>query len=102
MIDDTCTAAPEDAPARDRSAMLLAGGLAAVFGAASCCALPLLFSSLGLGTAWLLTVASFAAPHRLALLAIAIVCLGSGGAELHRRRRRIAAWAPGVACGSRV
>jgi mercuric ion transport protein len=103
MIDDTRTAAPERTPARDTSAMLLAaGGLAAAFGVASCCALPLLFGSLGLGTAWLVTVAWFAAPHRLALLAIAIICLGSGGAVLLWRRRRIAACAPGVACGSAV
>ena len=49
MIDDTRTAAPERTPARDTGAMLLAaGGLAAAFGAASCCALPLLFGSLAL------------------------------------------------------
>jgi len=72
MIDDTRTAAPERTSARDTGALLLAAeGLAAAFGAASCCALPLLFGSLGLGTAWLVTVAWFAAPHRLALLAIA-------------------------------
>jgi mercuric ion transport protein len=88
---------------RDTGVLLLAaGGLAAAFGAASCCALPLLLGSLGLGSAWLVTVAWFAAPHRLALLAIAIVCLGSGGAVLLWRRRRIAACAPGVACGSPV
>src|SRR5262249_14920540 len=103
MIDDTRTAAPERTPARDTSALLLAaGGLAAAFGAASCCALPLLFGSFGLGTAWLVTVAWFAAPHRLALLDIAIICLGSGGAVVLWRRRRIAACAPSVACGSPV
>src|SRR5215467_7441859 len=69
MIDDARNAAPERTPARDTGAMLLAaGGLAAAFGAASCCALPLLFGSLGLGSAWLVTVASSAAPHRIALL----------------------------------
>src|SRR5215471_17907214 len=104
MIDDTRAAAPERTPARDTGAMLLAAaGLAAAFGAASCCALPLLLGSLGLGTAWLATVAWFAAPHRLALLAIAIICLGSGGGVLlWRRRRRIAACAPDVACESQA
>ena len=103
MIDDTGNAAPERAPGRDAGVLLLAaGGLAAAFGAASCSALPLLLGSLGLGGAWLVSVAWFAAPHRLALLAIAIVCLGSGGAVLLWRRRRLAASAPGVACGSRV
>ena len=103
MIDDTRNAAPERTPARDTGVLLLAaGGLAAAFGAASCCALPLLLGSLGLGSAWLVTVAWFAAPYRLALLVIAIVCLGSGGAVLLWRRRRIAACAPGVSCGSPV
>jgi mercuric ion transport protein len=103
MIDDTRNAAPERTPARDTGALLLAaGGLAAAFGAASCCALPLLLGSLGLGSAWLVTVAWFAAPHRLAFLAIAIICLVSGGTVLLWRRRRIAACAPGVACGSPV
>ena len=103
MIDDARNVAPEHTPVRDTGVLLLAaGGLAAAFGAASCCALPLLLGSLGLGSAWLVTVAWFAAPHRLALLAIAIVCLGSGGAVLLWRRRRIAACAPGVACRSPV
>jgi mercuric ion transport protein len=103
MIDDTRTAAPERTRTRDTGALLLAaGGLAAAFGAASCCALPLLLGSLGLGTAWLVTVAWFAAPHRLALLAIAIICLGSGCAVLLRRRRRMAACAPSAACGSPI
>jgi mercuric ion transport protein len=103
MIDDARNVAPEHTPVRDTGVLLLAaGGLAAAFGAASCCALPLLLGSLGLGSAWLVTVAWFAAPHRLALLAIAIVCLGSGGAVLLWRRRRIAACAPGVTCRSPV
>ena len=103
MIDDTRTAAPGRPPARHTGAMLLtAGGFAAAFGAASCCALPLLFGAVGLGTVWLVTVAWFAAPHRLALLAIAIICLGSGGAVLLWRRRRTVECAPGVACASPV
>ena len=103
MIDDT-SAAPQRAPVRNTGALLLAaGGLAAAFGAASCCALPLLLGSLGLGTAWLFTVAWFAAPHRLALLAVAVICLTAGGGVLLWRRRRVAAaCAPGAACGSPV
>jgi mercuric ion transport protein len=88
---------------RDTGALLLAaGGLAAAFGAASCCALPLLLGSLGLGSAWLVTVAWFAAPHRLALLAVAIICLASASGVLLWRRRRAAACAPGAACVSPV
>ena len=84
--------------ARDTGSLLLAvGGLAAAFGAASCCGLPLLLSALGLSTAWLVAVAWIAAPHRLALLVAAIVCLvGAGG--LFVWRRRVAACTPGVVC----
>ena len=101
MIEDTGKAAPQAAPARNVDALLLAaGGVAAAFGAASCCALPLLLGSLGLGSAWFVTVASIAAPHRLALLAAATGCLAAGGV-LQWRRRRIAACETG-ACGSPV
>ena len=103
MIDDTSSADPQRAPVRDTGALLLAaGGLAAAFGAASCCALPLLLGSLGLGSAWLVTVAWFAAPHRLALLAVAIICLASASGVLLWRRRRAAACAPSATCGSPV
>ena len=101
MIEDTGKAAPPHAPARYADALLLAaGGVTAAFGAASCCALPLLLGSLGLGSAWLVTVAWIAAPHRLALLALAVGCLAAGGVLLWRRRR-IAACEAG-ACGSPV
>ncbi|HEX6442041.1 MAG TPA: mercuric transporter MerT family protein [Stellaceae bacterium] len=85
--------------ARDSGAFLLAaGGLVAAFGAASCCALPLLLGALGLGSAWLIGVAWIAAPHRLALLLIAVVCLvGAGGVFVWRRR--VAACTPGMSCG---
>src|ERR1700730_3873487 len=95
--DNSRTTSSERAPLRDTGALLLAaGGLAAAFGAASCCALPVLLGSLGLGSAWLLAVAWFAAPHRPALLMAAIVCLVGGGG-LFLWRRRAAACAPGAA-----
>jgi mercuric ion transport protein len=101
MIEDTGKTAPQNAPAHNADTLLLAaGGVAAAFGAASCCALPLLLGSLGLGSAWFVTVASIAAPHRLALLAVAIGCLAAGGV-LQWRRRRIAACETG-ACGNPV
>ena len=88
MIDDIRKTTARDTPARDAGPLLLAaGGLAAAFGAASCCAFPLLFGSLGVSSAWLVTVAWFAAPHRIALLAIAVACLAAGGVLLRRRRR---------------
>ena len=98
-VDNSQTTAQERAPARDTGALLLAlGGLAAAFGAASCCALPLLLGSLGLGSAWLIGIAWISAPHRLALLTAAAVCLvGAGGIFVWRRR--VAACTPGMSCG---
>ena len=99
MTDDTELARPERPPARDTGALLLAAsGLAAAFGAASCCALPPLLGSIGLGNAWLVTVAWIAAPHRIALLIAAVVFLVGGG-EVFVWRRRAGACTPGAACG---
>jgi len=68
MTDDLQPAASERRPAHDTGALLIAaGGLAAAFGAASCCALPVLLGSFGLGSAWLAGVIWLAAPHRIAL-----------------------------------
>ena|SRR6266568_8215831 len=103
MTDNRNPAASDAAPVRDTGAMLLAiGGLTASFGAASCCALPLLLGSLGLGSAWLVTLAWFAAPYRIALLAVAVICLAGGGGLLLWRRRRQVACAPGGRCEQRT
>ncbi len=73
--------------------LVVGGGLAAAFGAASCCGLPLLLGSLGIGSGWLVTVAWLAAPHRMALLLAAVVLMRvvpehfSGGAGLSRTGR---------------
>src|SRR5215472_17634847 len=73
---------------KQTGALLLAlGGVAAAFGAASCCALPLLLGSVGLGSAWLVAVAWIAAPHRVALLAAALACLIGGVAVFTWHRR---------------
>ncbi|HEV2335308.1 MAG TPA: mercuric reductase [Stellaceae bacterium] len=102
MTDSPEITAPKRAPPTDTGILLLAaGGLAAAFGAASCCALPLLLGSVGLGGAWLLAVAWLAAPHRLALSIAAVVCLVGGGG-LFLRRRWVAACAPNGACGRPV
>lgn len=63
------------------------GGLAAAFFAASCCGLPVLLGSVGLGSGWLVTVAWLAAPHRTVLLIAAVALLAAGaGAFVWRRR----------------
>jgi len=85
--------------AKETGALLLAvGGLAAAFGAASCCAIPVLLGGLGLGSAWLTGIAIFTAPHRIALVAAAVISLVGAGAVLLWYRRALAC-APGRACG---
>jgi len=75
--------------------LLAAGGLVSAFGAASCCALPVLLGSFGLASAWLGSLALLAGPHRPALLAAAVICLVAGGgccsgcAARSRRARRV-------------
>ena len=85
---------------KETGALLLAiGGLAAAFGAASCSAIPIMLGSIGLSSAWLAGVAIFAAPHRMALVGAAVVCL-IGAATVLVRYRRALACAPGAACGN--
>jgi mercuric ion transport protein len=79
------------------SVLLTLGGLAAAFGVASCCGLPFLLATAGIGTAWLTGFALLAAPHRSVLLIVGAVCL-AGGAALFWRRQRIAACTPGAFC----
>jgi mercuric ion transport protein len=94
MTDNIERSMPERVTLSDSGATLLAaGGLAAAFGAASCCALPMLLGSLGLAGAWLSGLGLLAGPYRSALLASAIVCLAGGGL-LFWRRRAVVACAP--------
>lgn len=67
--------------------LLTVGGLAAAFGLAACCGLPLMLAGLGLGTAWLGGVALIAAPHRGLLLGLAALLLFGGAVTLWRQRR---------------
>ena len=103
MPNDNKIATPEPAAAQDAGAMLMAaGGLAAAFGAASCCALPVLLGSVGLGGAWLAAVGWVAAPHRIAFLAVGAACLAGAGGLLMWRRRAAAACSIGLGCGPSV
>ena len=100
MIHKTESASPAHGTVSDAGATLLAaGGLAAAFGAASCCALPMLLGSLGLAGAWLGSLALLAAPYRPLLLTGAVVGL-VGGSLLFWRGRSAVACVPGAAaCG---
>src|SRR5215469_11616942 len=78
------------------TALLTLAGLATAFGAASCCGLPLMLASLGIGSAWLTGIALLAAPNRLLLLALGTAGLAGGSVLLWRQRR--AACAPDTVC----
>lgn len=78
------------------------GGLAAGLGVASCCALPLLLTTIGVSTAWLGGVALLAAPHRGALLVVGALCLLGGAALLWRQQRTAAACGPNGVCTPRA
>jgi len=101
MTDQT-RRAPEPQTGKETGAVLLAlGGLAAAVGAASCCALPMMLGGLGVSSAWLFGIAALSAPHRIALVSAAALCLVGAGVMLALRSRAIAC-APGAVCGHRA
>src|SRR5262249_3013673 len=78
---------PPGPPRGIGTAALTLAGTAAAFGVASCCALPILFASAGIGAAWLGDIGIAAAPHRtVLLLAAAMSLLVAGGLLLHQQR----------------
>lgn len=86
-------------PAMGSGAMLFTfGGLAAAFGVASCCALPLFLATVGVSAAWLGGVALLAAPHRGVLLAIGALGLLGGAVLLWRQQRAAATCGPHGTC----
>lgn len=100
MPDQTASATVAERPASGSGAAILTlGGLAAAFGLASCCALPLLLTSAGIGTAWLYGFAVAAAPHRTLLLVVGTACLFGGSVLLWRQQRASAACAASGICG---
>ena len=78
----------EPSPRPPLSAVLLTvGGMGAAFAAASCCGLPFLLASTGIGFAWLTGLAILSAPYRPLLLVGAAVCLLGGAALLWRQQK---------------
>jgi len=76
MITDTHIASNARHPRGDTArTVLAAGGLFAAFGLASCCALPVALSMLGIGAASLVGIGYLAAPYQRELLLAATVCL---------------------------
>ena len=89
---------PTPPPKASATGLLTVAGLAAAFGVAACCALPLLLISLGLSTAWLGVVASFAEPNREVLLVFAALALAGGAFFLWRQQCHAARCGPDGDC----
>src|SRR6266702_1189685 len=79
MITDTHIASSSrDRPGGDKArTVLAAGSLLAAFGIASCCALPIALSMMGIGAASLVGIGYLAAPYQRELLLAATLCLAA-------------------------
>jgi mercuric ion transport protein len=92
------TSAPSPEAGRDTAkTVLAAGGLLAAFGVASCCALPVALSLLGISAASLVGVGYLAAQYQRELFFGAVICLGAA-AFIMWRQRQARLCAPGAAC----
>lgn len=80
------------------AAVLTAGGILAGLGAAACCALPVMFATVGVGTTTLIGIAAITGPYQGVLLAAAVVSMAAAAMLLWRGRRAATACAPGAAC----
>ncbi|MBI3198467.1 MAG: mercuric reductase [Rhodospirillales bacterium] len=77
--------------------VLAAGGLLAAFGVASCCALPVALSLLGISAASLVGIGYLAAQYQRELFIGAVICLAAA-AYVMWRQRRARLCSPGTAC----
>jgi len=92
------TSAPSPETGRDTAkTVLAAGGLLAAFGVASCCALPIALSLLGISAASLVGVGYLAAQYQQELFFGAVICLGAA-AFVMWRQRQARLCTPGAAC----
>lgn len=80
------------------AALLTVGGIAAAFGVASCCALPILLTTAGLGAGWLGGIALAASPNRTLLLCLSALFLIGGAILLWRQQRMAMTCGPGDVC----
>lgn len=99
VVQDESVGARRSGSAGDTTKTLLAAaGLAAAFGVASCCALPVALSLVGIGaaSASLFVIGSLAAPYQHVLFYAAVLLLGAAGVVMWRQRR-VRACSPGAA-----
>lgn len=92
---------PAPSPKGFGAASLTLAGIAAAFGVAACCGLPILFASAGIGAAWLGGVGIAAAPYRTLLLALSALCLIAGAVLQFRQQVTATRCGPGGACTPR-
>lgn len=97
MLESKTSAPPAPASADALKTALSAGGLLAAFGVASCCALPVALSLLGISAASLVGVGYLAAHVQRELLYVAGACIAAAGIVMWRQRRARAC-TPGAAC----
>src|SRR5260370_26733071 len=76
-IDTHITSNSRQAAGDTARTVLAAGGLLAAFGMASCCALPVALSMLGIGAASLVGIGYLAASYQRELLLAATLCLAA-------------------------
>jgi mercuric ion transport protein len=69
---------------------LTAGGLLAAFGVATCCALPVALSLLGVSAASLVGIGYLAAQYQQELFYVAAACLAAAAVVMWRQRRTLA------------
>ena len=98
MSDSSANITPRGGPRGLGAVILTLTGVVAAFGLASCCALPLLLTALGLGAAWLSGVAVLADSNRGLFLAVGASCLLGGAALLWRQQRAAALCGPNGVC----
>jgi mercuric ion transport protein len=92
---------PSEAGRDVAKTVLAASGLLAAFGVASCCALPIGLSLLGVSAASLVGVGYLAAQYQRELFYVAVACLGIAALIMWRQwRTRVCT--PGAACASPV
>lgn len=80
------------------ASLLTVAGIAAAFGVASCCALPILLTTAGLSAAWLGGIAIHAAPYRELLLCLSLFSLLGGAVLLFRQQHRAMTCGPDGIC----
>jgi mercuric ion transport protein len=81
-----------------RAALFGIGGTVASFIAASCCGIPLVLASLGIGAGWLGGVGAIGGAYRLPLLAVGTISLASAAFLLWKMQRQASTCGPEGHC----